>query len=199
VIDRIRKRLQSEQGYSLVELMTVVAILGIVVGGLTTVFVSASKGELDMNRRFEAQQNARLAMDKLRREIHCATAVSPAGSSSSSITITIPAQCPTAGGYSSIQWCVLAPPGAWAGRYALYRSTAATCTTSTGVKWADYLTTQSIFTYTAQSSQSLGKLAVALVVNVKRDSTQGTFNLSDNIVLRNSSRTCITGSPSPPC
>jgi Tfp pilus assembly protein PilW len=198
VIKRIRTRLAAEHGYSIVELLTVVTILTIIIGALTTLFVGASKSELDMNRRFQAQQSARLSMDKLRREIHCATAVSPSGSSSA-ITITIPAQCPTAQGFTSIQWCVLPTPGTWAGRYALYRSTAATCTTSNGVKWADYLTTQPIFTYTLQSSQSLSSLGVALVVSVKRDSTQGTFNLNDNIVLRNSSRTCIVGSPVPPC
>ncbi len=195
---RIRALVADEQGYSLIEMLTVVIILGIVVGSLTTVFVSASNGELDMNRRFQAQQNARLVMDKLRREIHCASAVSPAGSSSS-ITITMPSQCPTSGGFTSVLWCALAPPGAQAGRYAMYRSTAATCTTSNGVQFADYLTTPSVFNYTVQSSDSLGSLAVALVVNAKPGSTHGTFHLNDSIVLRNSSRTCITGSPSPPC
>jgi type II secretory pathway pseudopilin PulG len=196
VIERIRRRLAGESGYSIVELLTVVTILSIIIGALTTLFVSASKGELDMNRRFQAQQEARLAIDKLRREVHCATSVTPSGSSSA-VTVTSPAACPTAHGFTSIQWCVIAPPGAWAGRYALYRSTAATCTTSTGVKWADYLTTQQIFNYTVQSSQSLSSLGVSLVVDVRKDSAQGTFKLNDNIVLRNSSRTCIVGSPSP--
>jgi prepilin-type N-terminal cleavage/methylation domain-containing protein len=198
VIERIRTRLSGERGYSIVELLTVVTILSVVVGALTTLFVSASNGELDMNRRFQAQQSARLAIDKLRREVHCAISASPSGSSSS-VTLTIPAQCPTANGFTSITWCVIAPPGAWAGRYALYRSTAATCTTSTGVKWADYLTTQQIFNYTVQSSQSLASLGASLVVDVRRDSSQGTFKLNDDIVLRNSSRTCVVGSPSPPC
>jgi len=195
---RLRTRLAGESGYSLVELVTVVAILTIVISALTTVFVSASNGELDMNRRFQAQQNARLAMDKLRQEIHCATSVSPTGGSSS-ITITIPAACPTAGGVTTIQWCVLAPAGAMPGHYALYRSTAATCTTANGVKWAEYLTSPFVFTYTRQSSQSLATLAVALTLNLRPSGTVGIFKLQDNIVLRNSTRTCIAGSPSPPC
>ena len=195
---RIRALLVREQGYSIVELLTVCTILSVVLGALTTVFVSASKGELDMNRRFQAQESARLAIDKLRREVHCASAVSPSGASSS-IVITIPSQCPTAQGFTTIRWCVLAPPSAPSGRYALYRSTAGTCTTANGVKWADYLTTPSIFTYTVQSSQSLGKLGVALVVNLRQNSAQGTFKLNDSIVLRNSSRFCIAGSPVPPC
>jgi prepilin-type N-terminal cleavage/methylation domain-containing protein len=198
LIGRIRTRLASEAGYSLVELVTVVAILSVVLGGLTTVFVSASNGELDMNRRFQAQQSARLAMDKLRQEIHCATSVTPSGSSTA-VAITLPAACPTSGGFTTIRWCAVAPPGALAGRYALYRSTAATCGSSTGVKWADYLTSQNVFTYTPQSSQSLSNLAVALVVNLRRGSTVGQFKLQDRIVLRNSTRTCIVGSPSPPC
>ena len=198
MIARIRRRLAEERGYSIVELLTVVTIMSIVLGALTSLFVGASKSELDMNRRFQAQQSARMAIDTLRREIHCATAVSPSGSSSS-ITVTIPGACPTAHGFTSIQWCVLPPPGAVAGRYALYRSTAATCTTANGVKWADFLRTQPVFTYTLQSSQSLSNLGVALVVDVRQDSTQGQFKLNDNIVLRNSSRTCIVGSPSPPC
>jgi prepilin-type N-terminal cleavage/methylation domain-containing protein len=196
MMKRIRTRLACQCGYSLIEMLTVVTILSVVIGALTTVFVSASKGEVDMNRRFQAQETARLAMDKLRREIHCATSVSPSGSSSS-IMLTIPSQCPTAGGFTSIRWCVLPTPSTWTGRYSLYRSTAATCTTANGVKWADYLTTQPVFTYTVQSSARLANLAVALVVRVRQTGTQGTFRLTDNIVLRNSSRTCISGSPSP--
>ena len=179
MIRRLRTRLAAEGGYSLV-------------------FVSASNGELDMNRRFQGQQNARLAMDKLRAEIHCATSVSPTGGSTA-IAITIPAACPTSGGFTTIRWCVLQPAGAMAGHSALYRSTAATCTTANGVKWADYLTSPFVFTYTPQSSQSLGKLAVALTLNLRRSGSVGIFKLQDNIVLRNSTRTCISGSPSPPC
>ena len=198
MIARVRALLAREHGYSLVELLMVATILSIVLGSLTALFVGASKGEVEMNQRYQAQEHARRAIEKLRREIHCAASVSPSGSSSA-IVLTMPSQCPTSGGFTTIRWCVLAPPGAIAGRYALYRSTAATCTTSNGVKYADYLRTQSPFTYTVQSSQSLGSLAVALVVRVNPNSGHGTFRLNDRIVLRNSLRTCITGSPSPPC
>jgi hypothetical protein len=98
-----------------------------------------------------------------------------------------------------VQWCVVTVSSGATSRYALYRSTSGTCSSSNGVLWADYLRTQQVFTYTPQSSSSLGSLAVALVVNTKTDLTHGTFTLSDSIVLRNSTRTCIAGSPSPPC
>jgi prepilin-type N-terminal cleavage/methylation domain-containing protein len=195
---RIRAVLSREDGYSLIELLTVVTILGLVLGSLTTVFVTASHGEVEMSRRYQAQELARLAMDKLRREIHCASAVSPAGTSPS-ITLTMPSQCPTSAGATFVQWCVVSVSGGSGSRYALYRSTSGTCTSSSGVLWADYLRTQQAFTYTPQSSLSLGSLAVSLVVNTTSDPTHGTFKLSDSIVLRNSSRTCIVGSPSPPC
>jgi prepilin-type N-terminal cleavage/methylation domain-containing protein len=193
---RICAVLSREDGYSLIELLTVVAILGLVLGSLTTIFVTASHGEVDMSRRYQAQEQARLAMDKLRREIHCASRVQD-GWTSASVTLTMPSQCPTSAGATSVQWCAV-PVDAF-GRYALYRSTGGTCGSSTSVRWADYLRTPQVFTYTAQSSSSLGSLAVSLVVNTQSDLRHGTFRLSDSIVLRNSSRACITGSPSPPC
>jgi prepilin-type N-terminal cleavage/methylation domain-containing protein len=196
VYGRLREALTREHGYSLVELVVVVAILSVVVGSLSTIFVTASHGEQDMSRRVEAQSQARLGYDKLRREIRCASSVSPAGASSS-ITLTMPSACPTSHGVTTVRWCVLAAPGAPAGQYALYRSTAPTCSTS-GVKWADYLRSTAVFNYSVQSSQSLGSLAISLQVNTKAG-TSGGFNVSDAVVLRNSSRTCIVGSPSPPC
>ena len=61
-----RLRLLAEQGYSLVEMLTVLVIMGVVMTGLTTVFVQASNSESDMNNRFQAQLTARLALDKMR-------------------------------------------------------------------------------------------------------------------------------------
>jgi len=74
MIARLRSRLAESDGYSLTEMLVVLAILGVVVGALTQLFVSASNAQRDMSNRFEAQQNARLALDKLRREIHCTSA-----------------------------------------------------------------------------------------------------------------------------
>ena len=65
--------------------------------------------------------------------------------------------------------------------------------------WADYLVPTStaaicsgalcIFNYTAQSTSSLAKLAVDLPVNVKPSKTVELYELIDDIVLRNSTRT----------
>jgi prepilin-type N-terminal cleavage/methylation domain-containing protein len=190
---------RGEGGYSMIELLIVMTIMGVVVGGLTTLFVQGSNAEIDMNRRFQSQQGARLAMDKLRREVHCASTISPAGSTSA-IAITLAATCPTSGGQTTIRWCALQSPSpAPTGQYSLYRQTGASCTSS-GTPWAENLTTYSgIFSYAIQSTNSLGKLSVRLTVNPTPAMAMENFVLADDLVLRNSTRTCTTGSPSPPC
>ncbi|HSC50447.1 MAG TPA: type II secretion system protein [Gaiellaceae bacterium] len=195
-------RLRSERGYTLVEMLTVLVIMGVVMGGLTTVFVSATKSESDQNTRFQAQLTARLALDTMRREVHCASVVTPTGSSSS-ITITLPSwtnpdgtasHCRTGSG--QVTWCTRSVA---TNRYALYRVAGSTC--SGGVLWADYLVPSSsaatcgtptalcIFNYTAQSLTSLATLHVDFPVNVKPSRSVDVYELADDIVLRNSSRT----------
>ena len=190
MIGRLLPRLRRERGYSLIEMLIVLSIMGIVMGSLTTVFVTASNAELDMNNRFQAQLTARLALDKMRREVHCGSIATPAGSSSS-VTLTLPSYCKTGSG--SITWCTRSVA---TNRYALYRVVGSSCTG--GVKWADYLVPTStapvcsgalcIFTYTAQSTTSLAKLHVDFPVNVKPTKTVEQYELQDDIVLRNSTR-----------
>ena len=76
LIARMRRRLGAQGGYTLVEMLTVLLILGVVMGGLTTVLASATNADADMNNRFQAQQATRLAMDKLRQVLELAR---PAG------------------------------------------------------------------------------------------------------------------------
>ena len=183
-------RLRSERGYSLIVMLTVIVFMGVVMTSLTTVFVQASNSETDMNNRFQAQLTAKLALDKMRREVHCASVATPTGVSSS-VTITLPSYCKTGSG--SITWCTRSNG---TNRYALYRVVGATC--SGGIKWADYLVPTStsavcsgalcIFNYTAQSTTSLAKLTVDFPVNVKPSKTVELYELTDGIVLRNSSR-----------
>jgi prepilin-type N-terminal cleavage/methylation domain-containing protein len=173
-------KLAREDGYTLIELLIVLMILASVVGSLTTLFVHASNAELDLNNRFQAQQNARLALDKLRREGHCASQASVA--SSSSVTLTLGSYCPTGNG--SVTWCTVGSGT----RYALYRKAGGTCN-ATGVRWADYLTTGAVFAYTAQSTTSLAKLRVDFPINVKPKKSVDSYELVDEIALRNSLRT----------
>jgi hypothetical protein len=72
-------------------------------------------------------------------------------------------------------------------RYALYRLAGGTCDT-TGRKTVDYLTSGTVFSYAAQSSSSLAILSVTLPVNTNPASGRPDYNLTDDIVLRNSVR-----------
>jgi prepilin-type N-terminal cleavage/methylation domain-containing protein len=180
-------------GYTLVEMLVVLLIMGVVMTSLTTVFISASNAELDMNNRFQAQLTTKLALDKIRREVHCASVATPTGSASS-VTLTLPTYCKTGSG--SITWCTR---NVSTDRYALYRVVGTTC--SGGVMWADYLVPSSaaptcgtptalcVFTYTAQSTASRAKLHVDFPVNVRPTKTVELYELADDIVLRNSTRT----------
>lgn len=96
--ERLRDRIRAEDGYSLVELLIVLAILGIVVGGLTQLFTSGANSEIDQNNRVQAQQQARVALDRLRREAHCASGVTFANQIGSTgtyatATLTLPSYC----------------------------------------------------------------------------------------------------------
>ena len=79
MIERVRSRLRirGEAGYSLVEMLVVMVIMSIVFAGITDIFVAGSKASAEQDRRFQAQLSTRLALDKIRRDIHCASDVTP--------------------------------------------------------------------------------------------------------------------------
>ena len=177
--DRLRR---DERGFTLIELVTVLGMLVIVMTALSYALIAATKAEEEMNRRFASQINARIALDQLRREIHCASSVPV--SSSASVTIALGSRCPTASGGSAVSWCTVGSGT----RYSLYRQTGTTCS-SAGKKSVDYLTTGAVFAFTAQSTSSLAFLSVTLPVNTRPASSLPDYRLTDDIVLRNSSRT----------
>jgi len=172
----LRRLVRCESGYSLIELLQVTVILAVILGALTTVFVRAMNSEVEMNRRFQAQQEARLAVDKMRREIHCASAVTPSGASSS-ITVTLPAQCPSAGG--SQVAVVYDTQLVSTNRYRLRRA---------GVRIADYITSGTVFNYALPATGKLANLRVELPVNLKSSETGKAWRLVADIVLRNTVR-----------
>jgi prepilin-type N-terminal cleavage/methylation domain-containing protein len=180
---RLSGRLRrDERGFTLVEMLTVLAMLGLVIAALTTILVAAMNAEREMNRRFASQINARLALDQLRREVHCASSVTPTGASSS-VTIVLGSRCPSATGGTTVTWCT---SGSGA-RFALYRVVGTTCSTS-GKRAADFLTSGTVFVFTPQSPTSLAVLSVTLPVNTRPESGMADYRLEDDIVLRNSTR-----------
>jgi type II secretory pathway pseudopilin PulG len=173
---RLARRLRNQGGYSLVELIVVMVILMTILTALTTLFVSGAKAELDANRRFQAQQEARLAADKLRREVHCAGNVTV--TSPSSITVSLPSHCPTAVGGATTN-IVYDTTQVSTNRFRLRRA---------GVRVADYLTSGNVFSY-GKPAGELGKLHLDLPVNANPNEGWKTWRLTTDIVLRNTTRT----------
>jgi type II secretory pathway pseudopilin PulG len=202
------RRLRAERGYSVIELLIVMMILGTVIGGLVAVFARAINAESDQNRRFQAQQDSRLALDKLRSEIHggC-TVANPSAYNTpvSSVTVYMGSDLCVAG-TSTVTWCTVASNG----QYALYRILSTSCTGATQ-KVAQNLTSANIFTYlppnshvttlnggaggivTADGSSTLARLHVDLTVNPSAAKVRKPFRLLDDIVMRNAPRACATG------
>ena len=173
---RLLRQGHGEDGYTLIELLTVMVILTTILTALTALFMSGAKSELEQNRRYQAQQEARAALEQLRREVHCASGITAtAGTPVSSITVALPAACPPT--ETSVVWSVVTSASGTG--FQLNRA---------GVKVADNLTTQNAFTYYAPSASSLGKLHVNFPVNVHPSGASTTWTLVDDIVLRNTLR-----------
>lgn len=181
-------RLTGEQGYTLTEMLVVMAIMGVVMGGVTALFVNGSNAEVELNHRFQAQQAARLSLDRVRREAHCATTITVSGTSAVVGGVTYyPAMTETPTGCGGqYSWCTAAVNGSTT-RYRLYRQSGATCSSATGTKYADYLTRGTVFAY-AYPSGSLPRLTVDLPVNLVPARAERTYELTDDIVLRNNVR-----------
>jgi prepilin-type N-terminal cleavage/methylation domain-containing protein len=181
----VRELRRSERGFTLIESLASMTILLTVMGGMTTLMVSGTNAEVEMNRRFQAQSEARLGLDKLRRDVHCSYNITTTGTSATK-TLSMSSSCPTSGGGTSITWCTVANG---TGRYGLWRYLGTACS-GTGRKVADYLTTQNVFSYTAPltGSKELKTLGVTFDVNLTPTKPERAYSLTDDIVLRNSTR-----------
>jgi type II secretory pathway pseudopilin PulG len=120
-----RRSLRGEAGYTMFELLVVVTILGTVLVGLTTSFAAGLSAESGSIRRTTAQENARLALSRMRVDIHCASA-SPAPQENpfGGFTMTLtesPNVCPSVTTSSSgVQWCTIPVAGSTT-RWQLFR------------------------------------------------------------------------------
>ena len=180
---RLAEARRSESGYSIVELLTVMSILAGVMASVSVVMVSATRAETRMNQDFQAQTQARVALDRFRREGHAACAASPAGASSIvTFTFVTAGSCPASGG-TQVSWCTVAVS---ASRYALYRLPGSTCD-ATGLKLGDYLTTANAF-HARTTVNERATVAITLPVNVRPAAAGRTYKLDDDVVLRNSAR-----------
>ncbi len=182
--DRVPRLLRGERGITLIELMTSMAIMSIILASLATVFVSGSNAEIDLRNRFAAQTDARLALDKLRREVHnsCSASVSsPVGTAYAVVTLYSE---DAAAGYTctnAATWCAVGSGS----RYAIYRKAGTTCNATGSVRWADYLTSNAIFSLVSPSAGTLPKVGVDLPIDTKPADTSRRYRLQDSIAVRN--------------
>lgn len=195
MVARIRAWLEREDGMTLPELLTTMAILSVVMAGILTMFVGGLNATTDMNERFQAQQNARLALSAMRTDIGsaCSAIVSQVTgqASGSLVTLTEPnTSTPTSTGCSSgttqVTWC--ADSASHALPFALYRLTGAagTCAYNNGTRRAGSLTTNVVYTCTS-SSTARPQVGVSLLVDANVANTKGKYTLTDSITPRNTS------------
>jgi prepilin-type N-terminal cleavage/methylation domain-containing protein len=182
-----------DEGYTLIEMVVVMAILGTVLAGLTTVFVSGSAAEIDLNLRFQAQQQGRLGLNQIRSDVHCASAAQ-----AQTIGTYPGLKLAVSSCYSStptISWCVV-PVTTTPARYAVYRSTATSsiCTTGDTTRQliTDYLTTSTgVFTTGSISQYALQTVAVDFKISANSTTSKDVYELTDSVVARNGVR-CLT-------
>jgi prepilin-type N-terminal cleavage/methylation domain-containing protein len=189
----IGSRLRAADGVTLSEMLVVLVILLVILAGTTTLFISASNSQIDQTNRVRSQQEARLALDSLRREIHCASTVTVGSLPATSLTIGLGSYCPTQAGAPSVTWCTQQIVSGQ--QYVLWRYAAASVAncgvTAGGVPKADFLTTGAVFTaYTPKDTvnRTLASLTVSLPVDVTPADAKQRYTLTDDIVLRNSGR-----------
>lgn len=187
---------------TLIELLTTMTILGLVMTAILVMFVSGLRATDNMNTRFQAQQNARLALSSLRNEIGSACTVTVGAvtgeTAGSQVTLVLPStSTPTAGanscssGTTTAIWC--AASASHAAPFGLYRSTAATCSSTSGVKRASSLKcaglpltgcTAAVFAKTT-SATTRPAVTVTFPVEANLTNNHGLYTLADTITARN--------------
>jgi prepilin-type N-terminal cleavage/methylation domain-containing protein len=200
VCGRRGRSLARSDGFSLVELLVVMIVLLAVLAPLTQSFVSAGVAQVDQTRRFDAQENARQALDRMRKDIHCAHGVTDPATNLDAdgnvvgytlvLTETaVPGAEPECPGLvetnaSAVQWCTIKVTD---DRYRLYRENdpTTTCDGNASTFMVDYLTAPDIWGSPTCISTQYPTVAVTMPVDVDPSRRPGAYTLSDQIALRN--------------
>jgi prepilin-type N-terminal cleavage/methylation domain-containing protein len=169
-----------EDGFTMIELVMTMAILGIVLSGITGLFVAGVKSQSDQQARFDALTEIHVGLDKLKRDVHA----SCSAISTSSTAVTV--DNPPCNGSNLITWCTQGSGS----RYGLYRIVGSTC--SGGTRYSDFLIGPTAFTYVAPNSPSgsyaLARIRTDVTVDAKPGDNAGRFRVIDDVVFRNSAR-----------
>ena len=204
------KVISAQDGYSAIEMLTVMVILSVIMGGIIAVFVSGLNADADQTRRYQDQQGARVSVVRMTREIHAACTVSTPNTYNTwtnSVTFYF-ASDNCVSGANSVTWCTKASGSA----YALYRGVGTTCAAATTM-YADFVTASNIFVYlppnshlvtstslgggtgagfiaTQDGAYALPRLHLAFTVDRGGSTKVDRYTLVDDITFRNGPRTC---------
>ena len=198
----VTRRLSAQAGYTLVELLVVMALLGVVMGALADGFASASKTETDEVARADDQESAREVLERMRTDIHCASGAeaqptldslgNPTGTGYTLQLSVTQNQCAgVTTGSNGVQWCSVSVGGSTT-RYAVYRTTSGNCGPADALFEVDYITSYGSITggnFWSLPSCSTGRLQ-AVTVNLPVNRTpltrpDATYDLTDTIAMRN--------------
>jgi prepilin-type N-terminal cleavage/methylation domain-containing protein len=175
----LRARLQAESGFSLVELIITMVVMGIIMTGLVNVFTSGERASADATSRMQSQQSVRVAFDRLEYDTRCASVASIL-SSGGGVALTLPSQCDHATG--SVVWCVSSG--------SLIRLSGTTCSGSAQTYVTDVTSATPFACYSAVSG-STPQLKVILTINPATRNADKT-SATDYITMRNASSTGCT-------
>lgn len=197
VLRRVARRSPAaEDGFTLIEMLVVMIVLLAILAPLTASLVSAQTAQVDQTRRFDAQENARQALDRMRKDIHCAHGVTdPYANDAGGFTIVMTetnltgqAECPglVQTNASGVQWCTV-PVGGATDRFRLYRENDPdnACTGTGSTFMTDYLTDPAIWASPTCVTGQYPTVAVTMPVDVDPSKKPGAYELSDQIALRN--------------
>ena len=140
LLARARLRAGSESGITLVELLVTMTILLTVLVAVTDVLISGTHSETNVEHRLNTQAEARLALTKMRQDVHCAYAVQSVDYDSTNQGFTLSltefyntCKAVDSSGSSSskvqLLWCTVPVIGGSTSVYNLYRGNT-TCSSS---------------------------------------------------------------------
>jgi Tfp pilus assembly protein PilW len=180
---RIRAWLAREDGMTIPELLTAMSMLAFVVTGILVVFVGGLNATTGMNSRFQAQQDARLALSSLRYDIGSACSAAPQTTPPGVVLVLWDATSNSCSGSTNqVAWCADSASGA---PFGLYRQQGGSCTAATGVKRAGSLNTNVVFSFPACTPGTRKQLTVTLPVNANIGTSTQVYKLTDTITMRN--------------
>jgi prepilin-type N-terminal cleavage/methylation domain-containing protein len=171
LLQRVRNRLGDERGVTLIEMLIVILVMGFILDGIANIFVSGSRAQSNLQSQVNSQQDARVALDRLEYEVHCASAATVVGSGAG-VALTMPSQCVNASG--TITWCVVSG--------ALERFAASGCA-GTNQIFLRGVTSATPFSM-ATTTGDLPRLVVQLTTN-ETNSASNAYSINDTITLRN--------------